>query len=361
VDLFVTMNQSNSAPWRALDVRQGAARIEQPSWERECSYLIGMTMVELLAVIAIIGVLIALLLPAVQAAREAARRVQCRNNLKQVALALHLYADANRGHLPALMRVPFNGLQAHVRPSQYDWGDVALFECISWRAAVLPYHEQLALHGRIDLFRSALSPTNLPVAQTVLPIHQCPSTPESPRVIPDFGFGNYIHRGANVGACDYHPSFGAYLLDSPFTGEGRAIMGAFAPADDVQSFLSSSIRLTEPPSLANVQDGFSQTILMSERSGLPAFYDGAGLSQRQAEGPMFGAWFPVTWDCMIDSRVGVNRANDASLFSFHSGGAHVGMCDGSVHFISEQTDPNVLRALISRDGGEPVDPKDWTR
>ncbi|MFO0896408.1 MAG: DUF1559 domain-containing protein [Pirellulales bacterium] len=164
----------------------------------------GLTLVELLVVIAVIGVLVALLLPAVQAAREAGRKVQCRNNLKQVGLALHVYAEANRQHLPAWTRTAFN--QGGRRVPGYQ--DFAGWQSFSWRSTLLPYHEQQALFDRLDFGKPpSATDSNRAVLATQLTIHQCPSTPGYLRVIPNIG-EPAPPRGPPAAACDYVGSNG---------------------------------------------------------------------------------------------------------------------------------------------------------
>ena len=122
----------------------------------------GFTLVELLVVIAIIGVLVGLLLPAVQAVREAARRMQCQNNLRQIGIALHNYHSAYQT-LPPAYTTDANGNRLH-----------------SWRTLILPFIEQRALHQQIDLSKPWDDPVNLPISQTVVPTYACPSTTGDP-------------------------------------------------------------------------------------------------------------------------------------------------------------------------------------
>jgi prepilin-type N-terminal cleavage/methylation domain-containing protein/prepilin-type processing-associated H-X9-DG protein len=308
---------------------------------------VAFTLVELLAVIAIIGVLIALLLPAVQAAREAARRVQCANNLKEVAFALHLYSDSQHESLPARIRNAFDGSQ-QASKGRLTLDNVSWSESISWRATVLPYHEQQTVYDKIDFRQSALSNANLPVARTMLSIHQCPSTPDSPRVVEDVGAP--LRKGVRVAACDY----GAIAGADDFPGPVR-ISGAWNTNDGRDDPVESH---RVPPSLQEVTDGRSQTILLAERSGHPAYYTRTGLSPEQPQFPFFGAWLALEFT-MINAPFAVNAANYGGPFAFHPGGAQVAMCDGSVHFLSEGISAQTLVALISRAGGEPIRDKEW--
>ena len=137
-----------------------------------------MTLVELLVVIFVIAILIALLLPAVQAARRAAQRVQCANHLKQIGLAGHLYAAANRECLPA----------------HYSEG------YLGWRYALLPYLEGQTLFDAAKLRAGMLTPARTEVLSSMLPQYQCPATPDYPRQV------SYREGGGKLsgGARDYY-------------------------------------------------------------------------------------------------------------------------------------------------------------
>jgi prepilin-type processing-associated H-X9-DG protein len=117
-------------------------------------------------------------------------------------------------------------------------------------------------------------------------------------------------------------------------------------------FLRRAARLTD------IADGLSQTVLLHEQSGLPVPFSGTG----QISSPLFdwGPWLSL--GCFtIEVAHGVNRRNLNSVFSFHPGGAQVVMCDGSVHFVSDSIGEQALLAVLTREGGEAVDPKDWAR
>jgi prepilin-type N-terminal cleavage/methylation domain-containing protein len=317
----------------------------------------GFTLIELLAVIAIIGVLIALLLPAVQAAREAARRVRCNNNLRQIALALHLYADRNREHLPAMVPAVFDDDQspkATLPGYSYE-------ESFSWRATLLPYHEQQSLYDRIDFRKSALSAANLPVARTVLPLYQCPSTPGSPRTIEDLADQgkavDAVRLGVWAAACDY---FGVmHIVGRP--GVYIFFSGAWNPGENVSSWDNSgpqtSLNIVTPSRLSDISDGLANTVLLQERSGLPGRYSYG--AERTLIGQDFrGAWL-TTDSYVIELPCRINEINNRNAHSFHPGGVFVAMCDGSVHFVREEISEPTVIAIFSRDGGEAVDPKDW--
>ncbi len=207
------------------------------------------TLIELLVVITIIGVLIALLLPAVQAAREAARRMSCSNNLKQIGLALHSYHQAI-GTFPAgyISAVGSGGPADDKGPG---WG---------WAAQLLPYLEQSGLHDRIRFDKDITDPTNAAYRTTVLPLFLCPS---------DGGDKTFTVAGSNpvlVGHSNYVGVFGnpeitddpGYLLpESTYPERGPTHQGMF--------YRNSGVRM------ADVTDGASNTLFVGERSSRLAY------------------------------------------------------------------------------------------
>lgn len=306
----------------------------------------GLTLVELLVVVFIIAILIALLLPAVQSARETARRLRCANHLKQLALAVHTYAEVNREHLPGRVRAAFHSTRDPVK-SALSWGNWSPVETISWRATLLPHHEQQALHDGIDFRRSVLSAANLPVARTLVVVYQCPSTPTSPRRIADLMSGtastSFFRQGINVAACDYQAATG--VISREATEPGAWSTGAYLDREN----------LRYPARLQEITDGLSQTLLLYERSGHPEYLGrGGGPADLTADHPYDGCWLSSEgWD-EVDRRVGINEHNAFQAYSFHPGGAQAAACDGSAHFLNESLDGAVLAALVTRAGGEAV-------
>lgn len=134
------------------------------------------TLVELLVVIAIIALLVALLLPTVQAARDAARQLHCKNNLKQIGLGVLQYTDANQDQLPPLWATHRDANGKWLRCNYRD-----SFNSFGWRSSILPFLEERSLFDRINFEKAAGQSENLPVLQAILPVYQCPSTPGSPR------------------------------------------------------------------------------------------------------------------------------------------------------------------------------------
>ncbi len=305
----------------------------------------GFTLIELLVVIAIIAILIALLLPAVQQAREAARRTQCKNNLKQFGLAMHNYLDVF-GTFPIGCPRDFDA-----GPLGLVWGTEGSNGMWMWGAAILPYIEQKGISDRIETgrllsFQAAANPAILEVMRQPLAVFRCPSDPGPPlnafRQVGNGGSGNAncttgcvsIATSNYIGTNDSYDIQRTHGTD-PATATGRPWNGMFG----------SSIRV-RPRRIADVSDGTSNTLLVGERAytlggRTGAFTAGAGViymtngdSERaNQQGLVYGMGagrFPLNCTHTADCSRGFS--------STHVGGAHFTFGDGSVRFLSENVD-----------------------
>ncbi len=322
---------------------------------REACRSDGFTLIELLVVIAIIAVLISLLLPAVQSVREAARRTQCINNLKQMGLALHNYHDALSVFPPGYIAAkPFVNGETDTAPG---W---------SWASMMLPQLDQSPLFSSINFYLPVQAPANTTGVQTNLNVFLCPSDQilGSTFAITD-GFGNTV---ATVAPSSYAASTGSDAADVALglnnDGSGN---GPF--------YRDSAVRISY------VIDGTSQTVLLLERAwgdtdgtwvGAPA----GGVVMRGPQNPCPGsALATYLAPCLVLAHchlLNTNSDTDSGLddpSSFHPGGANVLFTDGSVHFIrsilgdagvnpdgSTRYTPSslIFQALGTRAGGEVV-------
>ena len=252
----------------------------------------GFTLVELLVVIAIIGILVSLLLPAVQMAREAARRTQCSNNLKQIGLGLHTYHTLHGAF-------PVGGLEW--RP----FGDTEKRQ-LAWSAFLLPQLEQQNLYDSLDLTKAFDAPENADAAATVLSVYICPTGTRGKKLVD------------GRGPCDYGGIFGERITSPNNPPKGTMLYDQWV-------------------SIAHIRDGTSNTLIVSEDSLWP---DGQWINGKN----VFDQAFPI------------NQAPDYEndIRSLHSGGAVGVWADGSVRFLSEGLDEQILAALCTRAGGEVI-------
>jgi prepilin-type N-terminal cleavage/methylation domain-containing protein len=303
----------------------------------------GFTLIELLVVIAIIAILIALLLPAVQQAREAARRTQCRNNLKQISLALHNYHDIYTA-LPA----NFAGNQNTQTPTDSQH---------SWMVRILPQIEQGPLFNTYVKFEEPLSsPNNLKASQTVIPIYVCPSdthnglmgnraniTDGQPRAVTNY---------KGVWGRSWTFPFGRWFCGTA-PGEAEQMKGMFNGID-VRRY---TVRMRD------VIDGTTNTFAVGE--AVPAYSVvntwymfnhavGSTCMPLNAPPPSFAR----TWDDGTVGPLGLKADGywweNPSFFSRHEGGGFFALVDGSVRFVSENVDQETYRALGSIGMGEVV-------
>jgi type II secretory pathway pseudopilin PulG len=286
-----------------------------------------MTLIELLVVVAVIGVMVALLLPAVQSAREAARRMQCTNNLKQLALAIHNYESA-LGEYP---------------PAAVNWSTAKHpnHGCIAF---ILPYLEQASVQDIYDLHVAWNAPQNKQAIETNLPFLLCPTAPHKAKY-----------------TCDY-------FADTQFFTDGNAMracrLRGIHPRS-WQGFLQQQTKSYYKETIvhASIRDGHSHTWLYFEDAGRPALYDRAKRPVVSSQGvPLSagtgdGRWaHPAGYFNTHDICGGqlMNCNNNNEVFSFHAGGATFARGDGSVKFESEAMDAAVFVALFTRDGGDVV-------
>jgi prepilin-type N-terminal cleavage/methylation domain-containing protein/prepilin-type processing-associated H-X9-DG protein len=295
------------------------------------------TLVELLVVFAIIAVLIALLLPAVQKVREAANRVQCANNLKQVGLACHQHHDTYGKLPPGWVQAPFTVPQGRVVQ-----GGHGTFPFL------LPYLELEALARRYRWHSRSQGPDNQEVATRRLQIFQCPSVAPDRWVTAVEDPDNYGYGGR--GACgDYA---GIREIDTRLVE-----LGLVDRAANYQGVLTVNY-LTR---LADITDGAAQTLLVTECAGRPTLWRaGRAVPGTYALG---GAWVGGTLTFGQGStsdgatKLGpcaINCTNDREVYSFHPVGANAVFADGSVHFLSAGMDIRIFARLVTRAGGEVV-------
>ncbi len=298
----------------------------------------GFTLIELLVVIAIIATLVSLLLPAVQAAREAARRTQCRNNLKQIGIAFHNYHDVMRLFPPGYVAG-----SADLADTSPGWG---------WGAMILPYIEQSGLNGKLNYRISLTDPLNAAKVQTFLPGLVCPSdifTPEGFTISSDAAQTMPVVK---VTPCSY---VGCVGNDS-------------AEVDDNTEPWNGVLYRNSKVRISDITDGTTYTIVVGERAwcqvngtwiGAPnTGLIQAGKFNRNAPSTETAAFAILGHSHFIN---GIGQDNDANMDDFssqHPAGAHCLFADGSVRYLqSTVTDdptgwPAIVQAMGTRAGGE---------
>ncbi len=302
----------------------------------------GFTLIELLVVIAIIAVLIALLLPAVQQAREAARRSDCKNKLKQIGLALHNYHDVSNVF-------PFGCVDGNNAPT-YGFGGLAA----NWRYSILPYLEQQPLFSQlVALDRKTLnsSPDNSSAwmthaaQQQVIPVYICPSE----------SVGPITSRNQNGGdtTCPTSSAMSSYQGNAstlaPSGGGTVGYYGGHAGAgNDLPGMFS---HYPTRVSMNKVTDGTSNTLFVGERTGEKAdatcgsttYFNGSNYMCWMGQ---FGSVGSTNYTINLKCRTGWQ--NGLAFGSMHTGGAHFVMVDGAVRFLSENINTGTYQALSTR-------------
>ncbi len=301
----------------------------------------GFTLVELLVVIAVIGVLVALLLPAVQKVREAANRLKCQNNLKQLGLGLHNY-HTTVGHLPP-GNTDLMGLDPGNESDRRNWAVTAL----------LPYIEQQAVSEGVERYLANGAPyiVYCPLNKTVMPIFLCPSDPAGPKILTG-GPGSTNQQGfhGNYAACAGSTAF------NPASGAdgGDNLNGLF--------YAFSATRFSD------VADGTSNTLMLSELIVSPDLttHDVRGRLFNPAKqgGVLFSTLYPpntavadrLQWCQSIPPAPCRSTYAEINLSarSYHAGGVNVLLADGSGRFVVDGIAPATWTALGTRAGGEPV-------
>jgi prepilin-type N-terminal cleavage/methylation domain-containing protein len=321
------------------------------------------TLIELLVVIAIIGVLIGLLLPAVQKVRAAADLTVCKNNLKQIGLALHNYHDANQSFPAGYLYIedgkkairsggkPSGGLgtgDSTPPPPLFDrpppWMIKPQTPGWSWAALLLPYIEQDNLGRRIDFTTPVESPANKSIRTTMLRLYTCPSDTNAGvfTVISDVG-DDLAQAATNSYAACY--GYAGILLDQAPEGNGLF-------------FRNSRIRI------ADVTDGTSSTLAIGERAAILTQTPWAGVmstgTARITPGAPVYTAVVLPAPVMVMARIGWKFINDPyaeaiDFFTPHDRLILFVFADGAVHALSTATEPVILQNLAGRADGNVVD------
>lgn len=304
------------------------------------------TLIELLVVIAIIAILIALLLPAVQQAREAARRSSCKNNLKQVGLALHNYHDVHSVFPPGYLRRDYS-YSTFAGPG---WG---------WGSMILPQIEESGRYNQLQIDQQDLTgaPAIVALTQKRIEIFRCPSMPGG--TLNEKLKSDPSDEGHSISS--YKGIFGDLNTQYNYSGDdcslyqGSCISGGngiFSP--------NSSVKFRD------ITDGSANTLMIGEvpyglngtvnSSGTPIDYRGSVWVGIDPEGSrsnvaVIQTFRGETASGSASSTYRINGTNSNSFGSHHVGGAHFLMCDGSVHFLSENINSGTINYLAARNDG----------
>lgn len=282
------------------------------------------TLVELLVVISLIGVLVALLLPAVQAAREAGRRAACQSNLHQLGLAFHQHADLRK---------------------VFPWGYHNAKPAGTFVPHLLPFLEQSNL--KYDITRDWLDATNVPAIQSELSLLICPSAPERHRV--DNAWPAYLPvAGDYAGTSGVNPGY-CQMQGWPL----------YKPAEN------NGILIDRACLLAWVTDGLSNTIMLQEDAGRPQLWRMGRLASGNSKNcgwadpeysiALDGSDTLVTGSGQANGLCVMNCTNDNEAYSFHRGGCLMLMGDSAVRFVADGIDARTFAALSTRAAGDVVD------
>lgn len=343
----------------------------------------GVTIIEILLTLAIIGLLITLTIPAIQASREAARRAQCAANLKQLGVAFAGF-ESNHKTFPSsiTLRVKgplLRGLDIRVHNFMVD---------------LLPFVEEQSLYAQYDREAMFCAPQNAPAIETNISLIACPSAPDRPTA-PETTFVPSLMFSQSTRA---HPLFGKLLenVDKKYSGTYRGgitdysiplqvddglakRLGYDLPAEGAKEGLRSmfpspllkedgdlakkfqsvmltagTVEFSERLRAAQITDGLSKTLMMTEVAGRPQHWESGIHTQRQE--PLNAAWADPWIAFRVASTPGgecvLQCDNDGNIYSFHPSGVQFLFADGHVELIAPETDPRVIVAFATADRGD---------
>ncbi|EMI41724.1 DUF1559 domain-containing protein [Rhodopirellula sp. SWK7] len=322
-------------------------------------YRKGLTLLELIVCIGIIGILVAVSIPAIQRMRETSRLTTCQNSLRQSVLAIQLFHTKKR-EIPSL----YNGtFLRHPR----DQGEEYDFH--SWQAAILPELGYPAIYDRLDFTApTRYERANQIIAKTQVPVFICPSTSNYTPNVPIWGLdgaarSDYQALGGVFRAGDYFESQSVNrpldFVDIGVWGKPRYKVGGDPWPPDPYGGIPPYAGLNRTR-FADATDGLSNTLIVGEVAGGPDIYRRGKPDEPCCDwDPDFSgqpAWANSTLfsGIAIHERHGVNDTNQQGLYSFHDAGVNVALADGSVRLLANSTDKTILHGLLTRAGSEVV-------
>jgi prepilin-type N-terminal cleavage/methylation domain-containing protein/prepilin-type processing-associated H-X9-DG protein len=310
----------------------------------------GFTLIELLVVIAIIAILIGLLLPAVQKIREAANRMSCSNNMKQLGLACHNFHDVN-GITPPSRTASGGFPPLNIPPNAYN----------GWAVWLLPYIEMDNLARTYNPQLHFGHANNRTAIQTQVKIFYCPSTPRKPRVAPTFSHGGFTITNPPGAAC---ADYGVMRnVENSLWTSFPSNVDQYNDDNKWGPFSYNSGSNIRVMSWAGVTDGLSNTIFYCEDAGRPDLYlagrklassntvGGSAWCDEASEFGLHGCTPSATNDIRPGLQA-INCVNNGEPYAFHTNGINIGLCDGSVRFIRETIDIRTFARMVTAQAGE---------